>query len=238
MNEEERAKVLLPIREGLRRHWSNYINNLLNFQIAIQVGIWSFFGKSIVGALETSSGQANLQAYQYFVIAASISSIAIGVWRIYARHIEDQSTKLYPEILLYELQLGVEPPDGISQYLPEDIVAALKKHYRRATPQRCANALRKLAKKRRLGSLWAKNWSITYVVAITILMLLTKVFLVFLVLVFVFKGALQSVLVLSVVYGGIGCMSLGLILSILACCRYQKQPSGADIEEFEKDLDP
>jgi hypothetical protein len=115
------ALTLLSLREQQRNHWSGILNNLLGFIIIASAAIWGFFGHSY----SVNIGHPAITGL-FFLIAGGISSLILGLWRLYAHYIDDHITQLYPEILPYEGQLGVAPISGIWGYLTRYIAAFRK----------------------------------------------------------------------------------------------------------------
>ena len=107
------ARVLLQSTQQLRTHWSGVITTHIGYAIMINVAIWSYFLKSYIDSLvEPSEAQP-----VYIVLAAAISAIILGAWRLYTHRIDNHIAGLYPDFLLYESILSVPSDHGTSGYL-------------------------------------------------------------------------------------------------------------------------
>jgi hypothetical protein len=88
------AKIFYQEASQLRIHWSEYIYNLMGYTFAFIGAIMLF------GAAYYSTTNANPK---YIVmIAATLCSITIGLWRWLTHYIDNQIVKLYPNMILYE----------------------------------------------------------------------------------------------------------------------------------------
>ncbi|MCK4403249.1 MAG: hypothetical protein KAV98_05740 [Dehalococcoidia bacterium] len=107
------ARALLQSTQQLRTHWSSVITTHIGYAIMINVAIWSYFLKSYIDSLAVPSKAQPL----YIVLAAAISAITLGVWRLYTHNIDNHIAGLYPDFLLYEGILSVPSDHGTSGYL-------------------------------------------------------------------------------------------------------------------------
>ena len=98
----ETARVLIRSTQQLRTHWSTIMYSFMGYAIAINVGIWSFFIKAYVD----STNAVNPEPL-YLLIATAISSVFLGLWRLYARFFDKSIADLYPDFLYYENILGL-----------------------------------------------------------------------------------------------------------------------------------
>lgn len=107
------ARALLQSTQRLRTHWSGVITTHIGYAIAINVAIWSFFLKSYVDySAELSKSQP-----LYILLAAAISAILLGIWRLYTHDVDNHIAGLYPDFLSYESVLKVPSDRGTSGYL-------------------------------------------------------------------------------------------------------------------------
>lgn len=53
----------------------------------------------------------------YIIFAAGLSSVVIGIWRLYVRYLDHQIAMLYPQLMRYELGLNSIPNEGTTCYL-------------------------------------------------------------------------------------------------------------------------
>jgi len=109
----EDARTLLQSTQQLRTHWAGMITQHLGFAITANLVIWSYFLKSYVDSL---TGQSQVQPL-YILVAAALSSILLGLSRLFTHWLDDNIAELYPDFLLYESRLAVPPDRGTSGYL-------------------------------------------------------------------------------------------------------------------------
>lgn len=107
------ARALLQSTQQLRTHWSGAITTHIGYAIVINVAIWSYFLKSYIDSLTVPSEAQPL----YIALAAALSAITLGMWRLYTHHIDNHIAGLYPDFLLYEGILSVPSDHGTSGYL-------------------------------------------------------------------------------------------------------------------------
>ena len=107
------ARALLQSTQQLRTHWSSVITTHIGYVIVIIVAIWSYFLKSYIDSLTVPSEAQPL----YIVLAAALSAITLGMWRLYTHYIDHHIAGLYPDFLLYEGMLSVPSDHGTSGYL-------------------------------------------------------------------------------------------------------------------------
>ena len=118
----ENARSLVSVIEQRRQHLSNQIHNQNWLAVTVIVGVWSFF---LARFLDHSPfvnpniavDETEPFAFSYIMLAAGISSLVLVLWRIYARYLDCQISRVYPEIMKYEKRLGVSEADGIGDYL-------------------------------------------------------------------------------------------------------------------------
>jgi hypothetical protein len=127
---EESARTLLGVAEQRREHLSTAIRALNGLALTIVVGLWTFFLKSFLDASSFVNPAIVPEysqpfAFSYVVMAAGLSAIVLGLWRLYVRYIDDEIANIYPEIMSYEQVLGVGSSAGIQRSI-------LKQRYIRA----------------------------------------------------------------------------------------------------------
>ena len=98
----ENARALIRSTQQLRTHWSGIMYSFMGYAIVINVGIWSFFLKAYVDSTNTVSPEP-----LYLLIATAISSVFLGLWRLYSRYHDKGIADLYPDFLYYENILGL-----------------------------------------------------------------------------------------------------------------------------------
>ena len=115
MNDMERedAQALLASTQQLRTHWSGVITSHFSLSLTINVAIWSYFVTSYIGSIKNGLDKEPIFLY----VASSLSSLLLGLWRLYTRHIDDHIANLYPDFLMCEGILKVPADRGTGGYL-------------------------------------------------------------------------------------------------------------------------
>ena len=119
---KENAKVLLGIAENRRQHLANAIDVSMGLAATLCFGIISFFFKAFIdntGALNSSKTDAQTYAFSYVIFGFGLSSLILTIWRNYAQYLDQKIAQLYPEILDYEIQLGVSQNAGLRGILSD-----------------------------------------------------------------------------------------------------------------------
>lgn len=217
----EHSAELLQIKERLRNHWSRIINNLLGFTIVALAAIGAFFGQSYI----THAGHPE-KTVLFFYLAAAASALILGLWRLYSRYIDNQVAQLYPEIFLYETNLGVAPSYGIWGYLSRNIpILSNSVSINNLEATERVELLRQLADRKRLGT--RGHLAIDIPVLLSIILLIGFAFRL---LCLYYAEYLSKY---DKEYFGLPycLMFTGLILVIMAMRKYQRKPSAADIEQ-------
>jgi hypothetical protein len=116
MNSQQ-AQAMIASTQRLRTHWSKVITNHLTLSLTINVALWSYFIKSFV-----ESPMKNDDERVVFLVAASgISSILLGLWRLYTRYIDGAIAQLYPDFIYFEGKLDVPKGRGTCGYLLKEL---------------------------------------------------------------------------------------------------------------------
>ncbi len=226
---EDNARVLLQVREQLRHDHSGRITNLLGFTIVANAAIWGFFAQSFVKFIDDPT-----KVFSSFLIAGALSAITMGIWRWYVRVIDDQTACFYPEIMRYEIRLCVLPDEGIRGYLSRvkpNINPNIEKTLSRTdlTDDQKLVVVRELVKAKRIGTRGLRLWKIDLDTAIWLLILGLFVVDVSLSIILRCQGKLQGSSWLEIT-----CLvvtSIGFAFALCADKRYQRDPSGKDVEE-------
>lgn len=147
--EKDDARTLLQSTQELRTHWSGVITSHFGYAIALNVAIWSYLLKSYIDSLAASSQSQP----SYIVLAAGLSAILLGVWRVYTHEIDDYIAALYPDFLLYESILSVPYDHGTSRYLIKAVPnVRLILLDNELTPEQKLKGITALAELRRVGT--------------------------------------------------------------------------------------
>jgi hypothetical protein len=142
--EKEDARALLSSTQQLRTHWSGVLTSHFGLSLTINVAIWSYFVKSFVDSMISSAGKEKIFLY----VASALSSLLLGLWRVYTRHIDDHIANLYPDFLLSEEMLQVPSDRGTCGYLRK-AVPGLQRHL---NGKLSVNAISCLVKLKRMGN--------------------------------------------------------------------------------------
>ena len=113
----DNAKVLLQSTQSVRTLWAGSISRDFVYAVALNAAIWTYFLKGYVASISTSPSEA----FSYLAVAAGLSCLILGLWRVFTRQTYDSIAYLYPDLLLCEQSLGVEPNQGTAGYLRRTI---------------------------------------------------------------------------------------------------------------------
>jgi hypothetical protein len=113
----DEVRSFLQSSQQMRALWTGIISRDFVFTIAFIVAIWSYFLKAYI-----ESGSNNLaNGLSFLAVAAGLTSIMLGLWRLYTRYIYNRVAGLYPDLLLCEKILGIESHQGTAGYLQRSI---------------------------------------------------------------------------------------------------------------------
>lgn len=218
---QEDAQSLLRSTQQLRTHWSGVITSHLSLAITINAGIWSYFIKSYLD----SSSKGSTDALSYIAFSGGISTILLGLWRLYTRYLDDNIANLYPDFLLYEGVLNVPVDRGTSGYLIRNVPhvdGILKGNF---TLEKKAEAIAKVVRSKRIGS--RGHWFIDLFVFVISLVIFSVT------ITFSMERKLEcptSLITLII-------MGIGILFLIIGILRYQRNPSKEFIEEIIKEME-
>ncbi len=116
MNSDE-ARSFLQSTQQMRALWAGVISRDVVFIIAFIAAVWSYFLKAYIDSASNSPDNG----LAFLAVAAGLSSILLGWWRLYTHYIYSRIVDLYPDLLLCENILGVEPYRGTAGYLQRTI---------------------------------------------------------------------------------------------------------------------
>jgi hypothetical protein len=88
----------------------------------------------------------------------------LTIWRNYAQYLDQKIAQLYPEILDYEIQLGVSQNAGLRGILSDSKL--IKKEIAARAPQKQLNLIKELVKRNRIG--WRGHKTFEWIVIIFI----------------------------------------------------------------------
>jgi hypothetical protein len=113
----DNARVLLQSTQSVRIVWAGAISRDFVFAVAVNAAIWTYFLKGYVESFSANPSEP----FSYLSVAAGLSSLILGLWRVCTRHTYDRIAGLYPELLVCEQSLGLEPNQGTAGYLRRTI---------------------------------------------------------------------------------------------------------------------
>ena len=208
------ARALLQSTQRLRTLWAGVIARDFVFAIAINAAIWTYFLKGYVESFSANSSHG----FSYLAVAAGLSSVILGLWRVLAGHIYDRIAGLYPDLLMFEQYLGIESNQGTPAYL----VRTIPRLHRILTenslnPNQKAKAISFLVNKKSMGRRSHIGMNIGVLVVIIGM--------------FVLCISMHSKLQLSVAIGSLIATILGFLLPIFGLLSFQRYPSETVINE-------
>lgn len=107
MNREE-AHSFFQSSQRMTTLWTGVIAKHVVFIIVLIAAFWSYFLKAYIESVAINSAQG----FSYLAVAAGLTSILLGLWRVYSRYIYNSLAGLYPDLLHCEKILGIEPYRG------------------------------------------------------------------------------------------------------------------------------
>lgn len=217
---QEDAQSLLRSTQQLRTHWSGVITSHLSLAITINAGIWSYFLKSYLDSVSKGS----TDALSYIAFSGGISTILLGLWRLYTRYLDDNIANLYPDFLLYEGVLDVPVNRGTSGYLIRNVPnvdGILKGNF---TLEKKVEAIAKVVRSKRIGS--RGHWVIDLFVSVISLFILSVTI----------TLSIQRKLDCSTSLITLSMMGVGILFLIVGILRYQRNPSENFIIEIIKEM--
>ncbi len=140
----EDARALLQSTQQLRVHWSGVITTHIGYAVTLTVAIWGYFLKSYLD---------NGRPAHILLVAAALSTIVLVLWRLYAHYLDNALAYLYPELLLYESKLGVQPDYGIIAFLTKAVpkLKPILLDKDKLTAEKKVQVVLKLVEKRKIG---------------------------------------------------------------------------------------
>ena len=97
--DRDNAGALLQSTQQLRTHWSGVITSHFGYAIIINAAIWSYMLKAYVDSLSVQS----VEGLTYIALAAALSAILLGLWRLYTHSIDNHIAGLYRQLEGLEL---------------------------------------------------------------------------------------------------------------------------------------
>jgi hypothetical protein len=114
---DDDARALLQSTQNLRALWQGIISLDYLFALAINAAIWTYLLRAFIESSSTGSNQG----FSYLAVATGLSSLVLGLWRLHTRYLYNRIAGLYPDLMLCEKILGIEPDRGTAAYLVSTI---------------------------------------------------------------------------------------------------------------------
>lgn len=211
MNSDD-ARALHQSTQRLRTLWAGVISRDFICIIAIIAGIWTYFLKAYVESITTNPGHS----ISYLAVAAGLSSLLLGLWRVFTQHIYDRVAGLYPDLLLCEQSLGVETNQGTAGYLRRTIPRLGRiLSGEELNPNQKSEAVSFLVRKKSMGRLSH------IVIDITVLAVIVGMF--------VLLVSMYSKIQLSLAIASVISTIVGFLLLVFSMFSFQRYPSQAVI---------
>jgi hypothetical protein len=208
----DNARVLLQSTQNVRTLWAGAISRDFIYAVALNLAIWTYFLKAYVDSFSTNPGET----FAYLAVAAGLSSLILGLWRVLARHTYDRIAGLYPDLLVCEQILEVESNQGTAAYLRRTIPRLNRiLTGEELNPKQKSEAVAFLVRKRSMGRL--SHVAIDIIVIAVIIGM------------FVLCLSIYSKIRLPLAIGSIIATILGFLLLVFSMLSFQRYPSQAVI---------
>ena len=208
------ARVMLQSTQRVRTLWSGSISRDFVYAVGLNAAIWTYFLKAYVESLSSNPSQG----FSYLAVAAGLSSLTLGLWRVFTSHTYGRIAGLYPDLLLCEQSLGVETNQGTAGYLSRTIPRLSRiLSGEELNPNQKSEAVSFLVRKRSMGRLSH------IVINITVLTVIVGMF--------VLCISMYSKIQLSLAIAWIISTFLGFLLLVFSMLSFQRYPSQAVITE-------
>jgi hypothetical protein len=207
MNSDD-ARVLLQSTQRVRTLWAGAISRDFVYAVGLNAAIWTYLLKAYVESLASNPSQG----FSYLAVAAGLSSLILGLWRVFTSHTYGRIAGLYPDLLLCEQSLGVETNQGTAGYLGRTIPRLSRiLSGEELNPNQKSEAVSFLVRKKSMGRLSH------IVIDITVLAVLTSMF--------VLCVSMYSRIQLPLAIGSIIATILGFLLLVFSMLSFQRYPS-------------
>ena len=218
----DNARVLLQSTQSVRTLWAGAISRDFVYAVALIAAIWTYFLKGYVESFSTNPSVA----FSYLAVAAGLSSLILGLWRVFTRHTYDRIAGLYPDLLVCEQILGLEPNQGTAGYLRRTIPRLSRILLgEELSPNQKSEAVAFLVRKKSMGRL---SHLVIDIIVIAIIIAM-----------FVLCVSIYSKIQLPLAVGSIIAIILGLLLLVFSMLSFQRYPSQAlitaAISKYEED---
>jgi len=208
----DNARVFLQSTQSVRTLWATAISWDFVYAVALNAAIWTYFLKGYVESFSTNPGEA----FAYLAVAAGLSSLILGLWRVCSRYTYHRIAGLYPDLLVCEQTLGIEPNQGTAGYLRRTVPRLSRiLSGEELSPNQKSEAVSFLVRKKSMGRL-------SHVVIDIIVIAL-------IIAMFVLCLSIYSKIQLPLAISSIITTILGGFLSLFSMLSFQRYPSQAII---------
>jgi hypothetical protein len=192
----------------------------MGYAIVLNVGIWSYFLKAYVD----SSAMPGREQPLYIGVASALSSIAIMLWRLYTRYVDNYIAGLYPDFLFFEGVLSTPTTSGTSRYLMKavPIVSRILTNSGLTPEQKLKGISRLVSLKHigRRGHFWLDFCSLMLILIMAVASAV------------VLRSQFQQPIAITC-FVGIG---VGLIFTLFEFFYYQREPDAGLVDRIIVDL--
>ena len=208
----DNARVLLQSTQSVRTLWAGAISRDFVYAVALNAAIWTYFLKGYVDSFSTSPSEA----FSHLAVAAGLSCLILGLWRVFTRQTYDSIAGLYPDLLLCEQSLGVEPNQGTAGYLRRTIPRLSRiLSGEELNPRQKSEAVSFLVSKKSMGR---RSHIVIDIIVLAVIVGL-----------FILCVSIYSKIQLSLAIGSIIATILGFLLLLFSMLSFQRYPSQAAI---------
>lgn len=144
----EGAAAFLQSTQRLRCLWSSTITNHNGYAIVLISAVWGYFLKA------HSDCAAPGQQFDFAnpLLAAAVSGVALGLWRLYSHYLDDRIAGLYADLMLCEEVLRVPADLGTIAYLERETSSLNRLSAAELKPEQKRAAVKNLHLQKRLGA--------------------------------------------------------------------------------------
>ena len=208
----DNARVFLQSTQSVRTSWAGAISRDFVCAVALNAAIWTYFLKGYVDSLSTNPSEA----FSYLAVAGGLSSLTLGLWRVFSRHTYDRIACLYPDLLVCEQTLGVEPNRGTAGYLRKTIPRLGRiLSGEELNPNQKSDAIAFLVRKKSMGK---RSHIVIDLIVIAVIVAM-----------FVLCLSIHSKIQLPLAIGSIIATILGFLLLLFSILSFQRYPTQAMI---------
>jgi hypothetical protein len=218
----ENARVLLQSTQRVRTLWAGAIARDFIYVVTLNAAIWTYFLKAYVETLSTNTNHG----LSYLAVAAGLTSLILGLWRVLTHHTYDRIAGLYPDLLVCEQSLGVGTHQGTAGYLRRTIPRLGRiLSGEELNPNQKSEAVSFLVRKKSMGR---RSHVVVDIIVLAVIIGM-----------FVLCVSLYSKIQLSLAIESVLSTILGFLLLVFSMLSFQRYPSQtvitAAIDKYEEE---